>query len=506
MECFIPTERGIVTGGVVDEVTLDKLRSSKQDRLFVIFDECLEIYFYLKGKNLSINSISIWINEAIVLESSEQNIFTQIECHEGVLLRLEESTYARKIFRSSVVMTNGYNNKVRLVVRYGEKSVIKRLNGISLQEEEEERDSSDDEMLTSFEPVYSLLPSDDSELEKVSSTTVTKADDEGIGSEDQNQKDEIFELEYPIYSLINMRLRNTALEQISSIISCLEFQTSKAAESLISKHYTSESFSMHFDRVSYNLVNRKAQTEIEPVSKFTMPFEVYLRDSYSINYKLPLLQNNQIYPHHVRINLKYELVIGDKRFPVNTIWETDIALKRPVNPNLIPNASSSTLAVNQSAKPFGVSPRLSATAVSTPSLLYNKLKNVKFSILNNNLKVDMGKKFVLRLQIINTSPVPLDLVVYYNNQSPVIQNSSNMTLDRQIQLYKKYKKITEGIILLSNDYKIPIIDPHETYFVDLSFIAIMPGYYQSLAGLKLLDLKTNELIDIGTGASILVQE
>ncbi len=232
MECFIPTERGIVTGGVVDEVTLDKLRSSKQDRLFVIFDECLEIYFYLKGKNLSINSISIWINEAIVLESSEQNIFTQIECHEGVLLRLEESTYARKIFRSSVVMTNGYNNKVRLVVRYGEKSVIKRLNGISLQEEEEERDSSDDEMLTSFEPVYSLLPSDDSELEKVSSTTVTKADDEGIGSEDQNQKDEIFELEYPIYSLINMRLRNTALEQISSIISCLEFQTSKAAESL----------------------------------------------------------------------------------------------------------------------------------------------------------------------------------------------------------------------------------------------------------------------------------
>jgi hypothetical protein len=83
--------------------------------------------------------------------------------------------------------------------------------------------------------------------------------------------------------------------------------------------------------------------------------------------------------------------------------------------------------------------------------------------------------------------------------------NSPLTLENQYQLHNKYRKIAEGIILLSNDYKIPVVPPRETYFADLRFIGIMSGYYGTLSGLKVLDLNTNELIEVGNGASVLIQ-
>ena len=172
------------------------------------------------------------------------------------------------------------------------------------------------------------------------------------------------------------------------------------------------------------------------------------------------------------------------------------------------------------------SSRFSLGAASTTSLVNSKLSNVKFKFINNNIKVVKGEKFTMRLQIINSSSSPLDLVVYYNNTinptSSVTNPRNNsginnygmnnggvtippLSLETQYQLHKKHSKIAEGIILLSNDYKIPVVPPRETYFVDLRFIGIMSGYYGTLSGLKVLDLNTNELIEVGNGASVLIQ-
>lgn len=504
MECLIPVERGIVQGKV-DGATLDRLRESHNNRNIIIFDESLELYLYSKDKSNKVDLTSVWINDALVLEAFGTDNFTEIECDTGRLLRLNDSMSPRHIFRSSVVMNNGYNNILKLKIGYidgGERKNYDEVNKNGDEKNNKGGSNCDDEYLTSFEPVYSWVPEEDQkDKERESDPQV-----DGDKTQEQDYAVKAIELSFPIYSLINMRLRNTSLENISSIISCLDFQTSKAADKFVSKHCDFSSFKMEFEKVTYSLMSRKSQTEIEPVCEFRMPITMALHDSYSVSYKLPLVQSSQTYPHHVKINLKYEVVINQDRFPVNTIWETDVTLKRPVNSNFIPNSSSaSNLAVNQIGRPYGVSPKVGYNSPSTSSLLYNKMKTVKFSILNNNLKVIMGKKFILRLQIVNTSPSPLDLVVYYNNQSPSVTNANNLSLERQFQLYKRYKKISEGIILLSNDYKIPMIEPHETYFVDLSFIAIMSGYYPSLAGLKLLDLKTNELIEIGQNASILVK-
>ncbi|KAL3229735.1 hypothetical protein RNJ44_01871 [Nakaseomyces bracarensis] len=506
MECLIPIERGIVNG-TVDDTVLERLRESHKQRDIIVFDECLEMYLYFPDGSTRVDVASVWINDALVLETFGGDNFIQVECETGKMLKLNEKTSTRHIFRSSVVMNNGYNNILKLRISYID-DIERKLNGNGNIENEASNgdkysdDDDSDVYLPSFEPVYSWVPAEPLTNEK----DEDKQGESGDKTQDEDHDYKSVELSFPIYSLINMRLRNTSLDNISAIISCLDFQTSKAAEKFVTKHRGFNSFKMEFEKVSYNLMSRKSQTEIDAVCDFPMPMTMSLHDSYSISYKLPLVQKNQTYPHHVKINLKYDLVLGEKRFPVNTIWETDVTLKRAINSSFLPNSSSaSNLAVNQVGRPYGVSPKVGYSSPSTSSLLYNKLKTVKFSILNNNLKVVAGKKFILRLQIVNTSPSPLDLVVYYNNQSPSVNNSNNLSLERQFQLYKRYKKITEGIILLSNDYKIPMIDPHETYFVDLSFIAIMSGYYPSLAGLKLLDLKTNELIEIGQNASILVK-
>ena len=79
------------------------------------------------------------------------------------------------------------------------------------------------------------------------------------------------------------------------------------------------------------------------------------------------------------------------------------------------------------------------------------------------------------------------------------------TLERKATWIQRQRQMTEGLILLSNDYKVPIINPHESYFVDLSFVAIRAGYYSTLNTLKLIDLKTQECIEIGRAVSVLVK-
>lgn len=66
-------------------------------------------------------------------------------------------------------------------------------------------------------------------------------------------------------------------------------------------------------------------------------------------------------------------------------------------------------------------------------------------------------------------------------------------------------KTTDGIVLLSNDHKLPTIPISETFCTNLEFFAVQSGYFHSIPGLKVLDLNTQEVLNIGVGLRVLVE-
>lgn len=491
MECYIPLDNSIPSDNVLSNKESHKLRK------FVIFDEDLKIILHVENsKAVRPHQFSVWINDAKVYQSPLIDSFNPVDKDDSIW-ELKADICAHNLFRSSVVMNNGYNNQIKFCVEYAD-GIIQReedlqVNGETNASEEE------GEFLTAFEPVSSW----DTSSTK-STVRETKPD-----SPKEEGKIQSMTLKYPIFSLLNVRLRNSLLKSRHFIISSLDFQTSKASvqfgKQFLSSANSTKPFQMDFEEVLYELVDRGSHFGLDPICPFSVPFRAAAYDSFSLSYKLPLIpgSSTNTTPHRVKITLKYRLIIDDmpQRLPIITTWETDVTLKRPIGNSAISQASSAI----STPRLYGISPRMSMLG-STTSFVNNKLNNVKFKFINSKITVTKGEKFTMRLQIINSSSSSLDMVVYYNNKiSPPNYSSSSLPLEKQYQLYKRYRKITEGIILLSNDYKVPIIGSNETYFVDLDFIGIMSGYYSTLSGLKIVDLETNELIEIGLGASVLVQ-
>ncbi|QLG74452.1 hypothetical protein HG535_0G03350 [Zygotorulaspora mrakii] len=493
MQCYIPLERSISIRDI------PALRASHQSRQFVIFDEELQLVLHSENEAEAIPyKCSIWINDAKVHESQGTDAFEKFD-KESCTWKLKSNICSQGIFRSSVVMNNGYNNHIKVCIQYVEKAPTQLnadSNHILINESNEEYE----DFLPSFEP----LPA------KPLPILHQTAASEDTSTSDSVSNMKAITLKYPIYSMLNMRLRNVLQKFASCIISSLDFQTSKGslkfAEKFLNSDKKSQSFRIHFDEVKYELVDRDSHIQLDPICPFTIPFIADSHDGYSISYKLPLPGgNNNIATNRAKITLRYKVVSTAPQLsfsiPVLTSWDTDVTLKRPMSNSLVSQASSNI----STPRLYGVSPRVDLMG-SASSLVNSKLNNVKFKFTNNKITAIKGVKFTLTLQIINSSSAPLDLVVYYNNKlSPPNQQFASMPLEKQYQLYKKYYKITEGIILLSNDFKVPIVDTNETYSIDLSFVGIMSGYYATLPGLKMVDLQTNELIEIGMGASVLIR-
>ena len=559
MECFVPLRSDL------DGSNIEQLRQSHLCREFIIFDEQLNLWLRFhdnlqENKRFELQDMTISINEAQVTRTSTiDDFFTKIEDDEN-LWRLKDDCCSKVLFKSNVVMNNGYNNQIKFVFEY--KSVDANLNNQdSLQVPRTcytlDRYCSE-EILPSFEPVYSWSSTPNNSFKKTGNHVEKNArTTHPATSKSETQETETsrnlntftLKLQYPIFSLLNMRLRNISLKSEHCILSSLDFQTSKASEQLTKKFiYPKEHNSflkLNFHEISYKLIDGTSQIKLDPICPLKVPITAFSYDSISATFKLVLLPKST-QPHRVRITLAYELELRhDLKLPVRTSWETEVTLKRSmpisstssqysstnnnINHSVSFNGASSNVNSGglSNARLGGISSsRFSLGAASTTSLVNSKLSNVKFKFINNNIKVIKGEKFTMRLQIINSSSSPLDLVVYYNNTiNPIpsansLRNSSGinnygmnsgiipnppLTLENEYQLHKKYRKIAEGIILLSNDYKIPVVPPRETYFVDLRFIGIMSGYYGTLSGLKVLDLNTNELIEVGNGASVLIQ-
>lgn len=471
MECYIPQDRSIPSADVA------KLAKSHNLRKFVLFDEDLKIVLRSKG---TVRRFEAWINDAKVHDAPIDETFEQT----GDTWNLKSDICARHFFRSSVPMNNGYNNQIRFSIDYEEATkdgkAANSANGIAIED--------DEEYLPSFEPI-----SWESSLAKETEQLNLDTDEEKVDTKH-------IDLVYPIYSLLNMRLRNSSLRPRHSIISSLDFQTSKASIQLSKAFMPGHPFELVVQEVRYELLNKDNRIPLDPICATEIPFKCVAYDSWSFTYRLPIIPGST--PHRVSITLNYLLSVPklQLQIPVMTNWETDVTLKRPMSSASLSQVNSAI----STPRLYGISPRLNVLN-STISLVNNNSNNVRFKFVNNKVVVDKGQKFTLQLQIFNSSSSSLNMVVYYNNRVPLPgQLTSSLPLDKQFQVYKRQLKVSEGIILLSNDYKIPTIEPHETYLVGLDFIGIMSGLYSTLSGLKMIDLKTNEVIEIGQGASVFV--
>ncbi|CCF60447.1 hypothetical protein KAFR_0K00910 [Kazachstania africana CBS 2517] len=491
MECFIPLNHGVSAEDIAN------IKQSHDLRKFVIFDEQLKVVLKTKLKPGNLTKFTIWINDALMLDSS--NVFDDIfeEVTEEIW-ELKHTVCSDQLFKSTVVMNNGYDNVIKFQIEYNTDECME------VVEPQEENSDSDDEILPSFEPLYSW-----------STRTGAAVDDpQPLETAEINlpeeKKSKHLTLEYPIYSLLNMRLRNSVFKSKSYILSSLDFQTSKSLIQLIDKHFTNDpKVNLHFRQINYELVdNKNTKLRIEPLLPLQLPLVVNKYDSYCTIYKLSFPQSSTI-PHRVKITLDYNVSCNEMKIPILTSWETDVTIKKSISKQS-----------QQQQQSLGALSRMSST-LSTPkllqsrnsflesgasmaSLLNNKSNNVKFKFLQKTITTKKGEPFILSLQIANFSNSALDLVVYHNNKIPNF-NNANATLAKQVQLLQKYRKQTEGIILLTNDYKIPVVKPNDTILVDLKLIGIMSGYFSDLVGLKILDLKANEVIEIGRSVSVYVE-
>lgn len=554
--------------------------SDPKKRQFILFDEQFTISLWREPdeanheqeketrSNITLNTFTVWINEAIMIQDPVLKWFDQIDADTW---SLKENICQEYLFRSSVVMNNGYDNIVRFQITYSKGPQ----NETPIVQEPFEEETQD--FLPSFEPMYTWQNNTSGSVSK-DMEILHKApsiENQEVEKDEQENRTTFthfkVEFQYPVYSLLNMRLRNSNLKSQYCILTSLDFQTSRSLIQLSEKYdIPLKRIHLTFDVVKLELINKshydeKSHIEVPSMemnineSSFQFPFTALPHDSFSMTYKLPPLtaddatgdnDNIDMKPHRVRITLKYQAHLENKSgtkltFHIITRWETDVTIKRkshcglmghlkPTAPTigngvlLNNNATlsristisiSSTARFNSSTMTNTQQNRLSGykQGVSTSSTYGNTPSshnnNVKFKFMNDTMVVKSGDKFTIRLQITNMSSKPLDLVIYYNNQTPTAQSTNSVastivplqTLEKKALWIQRQRKIAEGLILLSNDYKVPLIDPHESYFVDLSLVAIRSGYYSTLNALKLLDLKTQECIEIGRAVSVLVQ-
>ena len=579
MECLIPLDANIPSRNY------ELIKNSHKGRKFIVFDEQLKICLYpyhKKNSETRLVAFKVWINDVLMLKSEGWQFFHRVSGE--TFWELDPDVCSESLFRSTVVMNNGYDNYIKFEFTF--EPVLDDTTP-SKQEDISGDDpgapNADDSLLTSFEPAFYWLDKDgDSRQdERRSSLRIHPPDS---GSPLAVTPHDIVSLEFPIYSLLNMGLKNSLLPSRNFIISSLDFQTSKAASQLLDKYVCEQTKSgdleLQFNQVLYELIDRKAHLPLDPIVPLKTPFIAHSFDSFSIGYRLPLPgpyystgnssggnmnsgssgNYNNNFPYRVRIKLIYKVVLrtpeGMISLPIVTSWETDVILRKPVSRIDYMNRVL-TMPVPSSPR-FSNPPRnftynniygqLFASGSlyqnsfrnllgngnnnSTSSLISARLNSVKFKFLENNLIVEKGDEFTMKLQIVNLSNVPLDFVIYCYNNKNIKSGSLNVygasestlnlssgdttggistgtsnnstALDKQYQHYKKLHMASEGIILLSNDYKVPIIQPNETYIVDLRFIGIMSGYYPTLPGLKTLELQSSEIVEGGLEVSVVV--
>ncbi|CCE65135.1 hypothetical protein TPHA_0J03160 [Tetrapisispora phaffii CBS 4417] len=493
MEVFLPISGDSTVGP--DLRSFDEIVASHNERKFIVFDEYLDFYLRVKNENVRVKGFVVHINDNKLISLDFDECFLKLDgVNNQGLYKLNNNFFKTYLFKSSIVMNNGHNNKIIFKFSYS-------------SEPKKQPSNDENEMpqyLQSFQEVNLL-----DELSAAQATT-----------KECNvfTKGKEFSVDYPIYSPLNMRLRNITIYENNKdriinngvmtsymnnfILTSLDLQVSQQLKLLIEKYFDrTEEYGLVFNTIRLSISdddNFDEDLVIKPIDDsdtITLPISVLNNDSYSIIYKLPELFVNSTGKKNikVKVNIDYNLKINNKLkiFDIRTTWGSDISLK----PNAYSASATATSNIhsNSSMNLNGLSNSSSQMNIQTPRLAsgrfinynsINKLNNISFKFLENKIIKKKGEEFKVILQIINNSQFPLNAVVYYNNPT---------------------KNVKNNVILLSNDFKVPIIQPNETYFVNLKFIGISEQFVQYLNGLKLLDLQTNEIIEIGNSLSILIQ-
>ncbi|CAL9729112.1 trafficking protein particle complex II-specific subunit 65 [Monosporozyma unispora] len=560
----------------------DPLVESKK-RQFILFDEQFIIHLWrsddnedetrLDNDDLTLGKFTVWINEAIMIQGDVQDYFTALGPDHW---RMKDDVCQEQLFRSSVVMNNGYDNIIKFQVNYSvsgvEETLVSQDGNTTPNSVDQDYEH---DFLPSFEPVYTWQATS----AKPNSRDITPPNEATPSTLKINPTltaEQVIEFQYPVYSLLNMRLRNSNLRSQYCILTSLDFQTSRSLIQLCEKYdILVNDTRLVFNMVKLELINRRLfnekshieipTMEMTELSNYEFPLVALPHDSFSMAYKLPPLTADDVVrdhesvdmkPHRVRITLNYIVELKNNfKLPIVTRWETDVTIKRKSHRDLVgvggssvagnlktPHMSGNGVLLNSNA----TLSRISTISISSTARFHNNTtsntnqnrlsgykpgpsslsqvqsvnntinalpSNIKFKFMNDTVTVKGGDKFTLRLQITNLSQQPLDLVIYYNNQTPTAQSTNLVantivplqTLEKKTLWIQKQRQTAEGLILLSNDYKVPLIHPHESYFVDLSLVAIRSGYYSTLNALKLLDLKTQQSVEIGRAVSVLVQ-
>lgn len=453
----------------------DSLETGDARRPFIVFDEAIELYVVVQPA-FAVQAFTVYINDNQLVSLAFDDCFHRHG--DANTYVLNSDIFRDYLFRSSIVMNNGHNNSILFKFAYHNTT-------IATPSPPSHGKNDSDEYLEPFQQVCSWNAHADPALALSSLPTSAPVD--------LLQ----FQREYPIYSLLNMRLRNTNLKS-NVVLTSLDFQNSKQLAQLIDKYFPANSdYLLTFTTIELYLLDKNnysnEHSAISPIEPLQLPLTITGTDSYSLIFKLPFVtRTNKL---KFKVILEYSLLIHQQRFSINTSWETDMTQKKPLNTSSSATSSSTNLLNTSNLQLNMPTPRLYGGNISrfiNNTIINNKLNDVILKFMENDVVVQKGKEFQMVLQIINNSHLPLDLVVYNNN---ILQQDPATTSTTGQQ---------DGIILLSNDYKIPIILPLETYFVNISFVPILNGFYQNLQGLKLLDLESNELIELGNSISILV--
>lgn len=397
-------------------------------RSFIVFGE--ELTFFIKSEgslDSTFQSLSIFLNETCLTIDSNSDVILK---HNDKLWEVVMAPLHDKVFDPRS-LANQTSAKSELIIECKYRSDS---NDTANQLEEKEY----------LEP-YALIDTDPNNISfKGRRTTI---------------ETETYRIAFPVYSLMNIRLRNVALrskdlEAPSNIISSLDIQLARLFEDL----YPEEE-SVVVEVLSYELHDGQYSVQLNSMDDMVQfPLILSKMDSYTLNYAL---EKNQ---RSVSISITYHI---QNKIKIYTTWETEVSLKRT-------KPSRSVLSSNNSTPKFIQTPK---------TLLPRVLSLAQFNFLNSRLTVQKGVPFTLYLQIENTTSRTLNLVIYHRPKT----------------------SSAETVILLTNDSKVPLLEPGQTIHCRLELIAIAVGYHKNMKGLKIVDLDASDVIDIGYSVSLLVE-
>ncbi|SSD61369.1 uncharacterized protein SCODWIG_03130 [Saccharomycodes ludwigii] len=321
-------------------------------RKFVIFDEILPVYvvhlkknncIYLENPTLSfqINSTKLYSSNAELKEIRNINDNQKDTITIYKVLNLKD-IFQHFVYKNNMVMNNGRNNKISITLSYIERSH----NGHDDTAGNSASETYNSGFITSFEPLSPFVNMENSANNTTNSTDTLLA-----------KKNHTFK-NFPIYSVLNFRLRNVSLMRLKKIISSLDLQPSKTLVYLREKYGgggdTSNLYLKIID-ISYFLIN-DSFLQLDPmintdddVNSIINPNEsIFLTTdkSFTVNYDLPFQTSNQI-----KISIRYLVNYCDTEYiEIETVWETQVNVNKsilsPLVPQNLPQSSNNFSSTN----------------------------------------------------------------------------------------------------------------------------------------------------------------